>query len=180
MTAAQPPIGIGLRAQKGGAVIVCLRFDHGEPEMLLSTFLAIEPEPYRAAASLPRAEAVAVVEAGRQRQDQIAAAELQAILKQVGKPAVAGLLVNRAGWITDLLSYSREWAEHIPVAENLGLRAALRFACRENGIEIAELDEKSLPEIDARLNGLGAGLKPWRKEQKLACVAAWTAFAQRL
>lgn len=173
-------IALGLRAQKGGAVIVCLGEDRGEPKMLLSTFLAIEPEPYRTAAALPREEAVSVVAEGRRRQDQLATAGLKAIVERFGKPAVAGLLVNRAGWITDLIGYSREWAEHVPVAENLGLRDALRFACRENGIEIAELDEKSQPEIDGRLAGLGAGLKPWRKEQKLACVAAWTALNQRL
>jgi hypothetical protein len=180
MSSAQPKISIGLRAQKGGAVVVCLHADRGEPKMLLSTFLAIDPEPYRTAAALPRDEAAAVVAEGRQQQDRLAAAGLQAILEQFGKPAVAGLLVNRAGWITDLIGYSREWAEHIPVAENLGLRDALRFGCRENGIELAELDEKSLPDIDARLNGLGAGIKPWRKEQKLACVAAWMALNHRL
>lgn len=165
-------IGIGLRAQKGGAVVVCLRLEAGEPKMLLSTFLVIEPEPYRAAAARPMEEAAAVVAEGRACQDRLAAEGLRAILEQVGKPAGAGLLVNRAGWISDLLGYSREWAEHIPVAENLGLRDALRFACRDNGVEITELDEKSLTPIDDRLAALGAGIKPWRKEQKLACMAA--------
>lgn len=175
-----PLLSIGLRAQKGGAVIVCLRLEEGQPQMLLSTFLAIGEEPYRSAAALPHDEAVAAVAEGRRRQDALAAAGLQAVFEQVGKPAVAGLLVNRAGWITNLLDYSREWAEHIPVAENLGLRDALRFACRQSGIEIAELDEKSLAEKlgdrEERLKSLGAiAGKPWRKEQKLACLAAWSA-----
>lgn len=171
---------LGLRAQKGGAVVVGLAIDKGEPRMLLSTFLAIEGEPYRTAAGLPREAQAAAVQEIRDRQDRAAAEGLRDILGKLDGPIVAGLLVNRAGWITDLLSYSLEWDEHIPVAENLALREALRFGCRENGIDFTELDEKSQPGIDARLNGLGAGLKPWRKEQKLACVAAWTALGQRL
>jgi hypothetical protein len=32
--------------------------------------------------------------------------------------------------------------------------------------------------VDARLKDLGAAAgKPWRKEQKLACLAAWAAIA---
>jgi hypothetical protein len=173
-----PLVSVGLRAQKGGAVVLCLGLGGDRPRLLLSTFLDIEPEPYRAAAALPKEEAVAAVAEGRRRQDELAAAGLRAIFEQVGRPSAAGLLVNRAGWITDLLGYSREWADHIPVAENLGLRDALRFACRENGVEIVELDEKSMPALDARLNGLGAGMKPWRKEQKLACMAAWLAVGK--
>jgi hypothetical protein len=52
------------------------------------------------------------------------------------------------------------------------------------------MDEKSLPDLaahvldlspgalDARLKALGASVeRPWRKEQKLACLAAWVALA---
>ena len=102
---------------------------------------------------------------------------------------VAGLLVNRAGWVTDLLEYSSSWPEHVPVAEGLAVRDALRFACKECAIEAVELDEKSLPDVaataldtssivlDARLKALGASAgRPWRKEQKLACLSAWFAL----
>ena len=77
----------------------------------------------------------------------------------------------------------------MPVAEGLAVRDALRFACTTCGVEIAELDEKSLPDlaasklrmspaaIEARLKTLGATVgKPWRKEQKLACLSAWLAI----
>ena len=66
------------------------------------------------------------------------------------------------------------------------MRDALRFAFKQCRFEVVELDEKSLPdlaesalglslaEIDARLKGLGATVgRPWRKEQKLACLSAW-------
>jgi hypothetical protein len=54
------------------------------------------------------------------------------------------------------------------------------------------MDEKALPEaastalslspadIDIRLKAFGATVgRPWRKEQKLACLAAWLAVATR-
>ena len=154
-------------------------------------------EPYRVAAELPldaqgkaSAETAAIVAEGRSRQDRLAAEGLQSVLRQLGEmgqtPIVAALLVNRAGWITDLLSYSLAWPEHVPVAECLAVRDALRSGIRHCGIEAEEVDEKSLfnvatgrlglslAEIELRLKDLGSAVgKPWRKEQKLACLAAW-------
>ena len=104
----------------------------------------------------------------------------------------AALLVNRAGWITDLLGHALSSPEHPPVIEGLAVRDALRFAFGRCGLPAVEMDEKSLPEvaakalerspteIDAWLTGLGATAgKPWRKEHKLACLAAWLAAAGR-
>jgi hypothetical protein len=108
------------------------------------------------------------------------------------KPVFAALLVNRAGWVTDLLEYSSSWPEHVPVAEGLAVRDALRFACKQCGLEVIELDEKSLSDlaasalgassasIEARLRALGtAAGRPWRREQKLACLSAWFAIAAK-
>lgn len=205
------PVGLGLRALRGGAVVVGVAVEDGVPRVVLSTFLAtcsegdrLAFEPYHVAAELKRdpqrkasAEAAATVAEGRRRQEQCAALGWQAILQMLEdaqcKPVVAALLVNRAGWITDLLEYSAAWPEHVPVAEGLAVRDALRFALKECRIEVAELDEKSFPElaaktldmsssaIDTRLKALGANAgRPWRKEQKLACLAAWLAItAQR-
>ena len=197
---------LGLRAQKGGAVAVCLAVDRGEPRVLLSVFLdtsaegdRLALEPYRVAAEMAHgeagsAEAAAAVAEGRRRQAELAARGLRDIgrwLDDAGHGTmVAALLVNRASWITDLLEYSLAWPEHVPVAEALAVRDALRSGLAECAIDCVELDEKSLfdraaealglpvVEIEARLNGLGAAAgKPWRKEQKLACLAAWVAVA---
>lgn len=204
------PVGLGLRALKGGAVVVGVAVERGEPRVVLSTFLAtcaegdrLSLEPYNVAAELkrdshgrPSAEAAAAVAEGRRRQDQLAAKGLHAIVRALEeakcKPVVAALLVNRTGWITDVLEYSASWPEHVPVAEGLAVRDALRFACMECRIDVAELDEKSLPDlaantldtssmpIDARLKALGATTgRPWRKEQKLACLSAWFAVSER-
>jgi hypothetical protein len=72
------------------------------------------------------------------------------------------------------------------------VRDALRFALEQCRIEVAELDEKSLPDlaattfamsstaINTRLTALGATVgRPWRKEQKLACLSAWFAVSAR-
>ncbi len=201
-------MGLGLRAFKGGASVVSVAMEGGEPRVVLATFLAtgaegdrLSVEPYTVAAELKRdpqgrasVEVAATVAEGRKRQDRLAAKGLHAIvrtLEEAGcKPVVAALLVNRAGWVTDLLEYSVTWPEHVPVAEGLAVRDALRFALKECRLKAIEMDEKSLPdlavhklgkssaEIDARLKAFGASVgRPWRKEQKLACLAAWLALA---
>jgi hypothetical protein len=206
------PIGFGLRAIRGGGVIVGVAVDGRAPRVVLSAFLAtgaegdrLSLEPYHVAAEMARGargggksstDPAAVVAEGRKRQDQLAAEGLNDIVVKVRdagcEPVVAALLVHRATWITDVLAYSLEWPEHVPVAEGLAVRDALRFAAGQLGIAIVETDEKSLHEVasktlrlepadlDARLKTLGTSAgKPWRKEQKLACLAAWVALGRR-
>ncbi len=198
-------VGLGLRAIRGGGVLVGVAMDQQEPMVVLSTFLPtsaaddrLSLEPYRIAYDLPRGpdgwpspDAAAAVAEGRKRQCEAATRGLTNILSDADcTPAVAALLVNRTGWITDALSYSLSWPEHVPIAEGLAVRDALRFACVECGIAVIETDEKSLHEvasqrlslsaeaIDLRLKSFGAMAgKPWRKEQKLACLAAWAAVS---
>jgi len=200
--------GLGLRACKGGAVAVGLEIQQGEPRLLVSTFLKahedgdrLSLEPYRVAAEMAAngqgitPDVAAAVAEWRRRQDAHAAESLKHLLNGLAdakrEQVVAALLVNRAGWVTDLLAYSLAFADHGPVAEGLAVREALRVAFGRCGIEAIELDEKSLPdsapallggskaEIDGTLKALGAVAgKPWRKEQKLACLAAWVAAAE--
>ena len=194
-------MAFGLRAQKGGAVLVAVALDPDGPRLALSTFLPtagegdrLAFEPYAVAREMAldgrEAEAAASVSKGRRRQDEAAAGGLRQVTAALGAAsATVALLVNRAGWITDLLAYSLEWAEHVPVAEGLAVREALRTGCRSCGLTLVEFDEKSLSEqatgvlglgeadIDARLKTMGTAVgKPWRKEQKLAALAAWTAL----
>jgi hypothetical protein len=203
------PVALGFRALRGGGVVVGVAVEGREPRVVLSSFLAtaaegdrLSHEPYHVAAEMerspdgrPSAEAAAAVAEGRRRQDKLAAKGLEDIVRTMRnmdcEPVVAALLVNRAGWVTDLLSYSLAFPDHPPVAEGLAVRDALRFAIRRAGVDIAEMDEKSLPDLasevlrigsadlDARLKALGAiAGRPWRKEQKLACLAAWVALAR--
>jgi hypothetical protein len=204
------PVGLGFRAFKGGGVVVGVGVDNGEPRVVLSTFLPtaaegdrLALEPYRVAYEMKRGpngeastEAAAAVAEGHKRQGELAAKGLGDIvgsLRDAGcEPAIAALLVNRTGWITDALAYSLSWPEHVPVAERLAVRDALRFACGRCGFKVVEIDEKSVHEvaskqlrmssfdIDIRLKSLGATVgRPWRSEQKLACLSAWIAVAAR-
>lgn len=202
------PVAIGLRALRGGAVAVGVALGNDGPRIVLSSFLAtaaagdrLSREPYHIASEMERgpgggasAEAAAAVALGRKRQDELAAkalADVVRTLQEAGcEPVIAAMLVNRAGWITDLLSYSLSFPDHPPVAEGLAVREALRFALGRCGIGVAEMDEKSLPDhaskvlsletadLDTHLKVLGTTVgRPWRKEQKLACLAAWVALA---
>ena len=204
------PLALGFRAGRGGALAVGVAVEGGTPRVVLSSFLAtaergdrLAAEPYHVAAEMARgaegevsADAVAAVAEGRRRQDALAAQGLDEIVQRLQgegcRPVAAALLVNRAGWITDLLQYSLFDHAHPPVAEGLAVRDALRFAFARSGLDVIEMDEKSLPEaaaiklglspgeIDSRLGALGATVgRPWRKEHKLACLAAWVAAAAR-
>ncbi len=202
------PVALGFRASKGGSIVVGIALEKREPRLAISTYLAtssdgdrLSLEPYHVAFEIVQnagahAEAAAAIAEGRKRQDKLAAKNLTGITRQLEKagckPVIVALLVNRAGWVTDLLQYSLGAPEHPPVAEGLAVRDALRFAFSKTELDVAEMDEKLLPEtasralglspdnIDARLRTLGvAAGKPWRKEQKLACLAAWLAIATR-
>jgi hypothetical protein len=207
VSATAVPAALGLRAVRGGSVAVAVATDGEAPRVVLSTFLATAAEgdrlafePYHMAYEMERgpqgkvsAEAAAAVAEGRRRQAAAAASGLAGLvgtLEDAGcKPVLVALLVNRAGWMTDLLEHSLSAPEHPPVAEGLAVREALRFACARCALPIVEMDEKSLREsastrlglspgeIDVALTGLGATVgRPWRKEQKVACLAAWLAL----
>jgi hypothetical protein len=204
MTAAA---ALGFRAVRGGSHVVGVAVEGGEPRIALSTFLAtaaegdrLAYEPYHLAYGMVRGQgesmeaAAAVVAEARRKQEATAAEGLARMLEQlqaVGrKPATAALLINRAGWMTDLLGHALSAPEHPPVMEGLAVREALRFAFRQSGLAVVEMDEKTLDEaasiklgrspaeLGAALAALGASAgKPWRKEQKAACLAAWVAAA---
>jgi hypothetical protein len=202
------PMALGFRAGRGGGIVVGVAASGPSLRLVLSTFLAtaveddrLAFEPYQVAYELsrgedgqPTAEAAAVVAEGRRRQAALAATALAAILDRLKRdgfrPAVAALLVNRAGWMGEQLSFCLSAPEHPPVAEGLAVRDALRAAFAGAGLELVEMDEKSLKEsaalklpipaarIDAEINALGATAgRPWRKEQKAAALAAWVAAA---
>jgi hypothetical protein len=202
-------MALGFRPGRGGSVVVGVAADGPSPRLVLSTFLATAAEgdrlafePYQVAYEMPRgegggptAEAAATVAEGRRRQAALAATALAGILDRLNRdgfrPAVAALLINRAGWMTEQLDHCLSAPEHPPVAEGLAVRVALRAAFAGAGLDLVEMDEKSLREsaaltlpvaparIDVEINALGAAAgRPWRKEQKAACLAAWVATAE--
>ena len=217
-----PAVALGCRAFRGGCVVVAVQADDAAvaaarpPTVLLSTILRTAAEgdrlafePYHVAVEMPRGEdgratdgMRAAVAEGRARQREAAIAGLEGILRDLAgehaRPAVAALLVNRAGWMTDLLAYSLEFADHPPVAEGLAVRDAMRDAFAAVGLAPLEMDEKSLaPRAAAGLGVTEPALwlqlkalarvdgkaddrvwRPWRKEQQLAALAAWAALVE--
>ncbi len=198
------PIGLGFRAVQGGSVVVGVALEAGEPPVVRSSFLAtaaegdrIAAEPYHVAAESHRNaldKAAAVVAEGRKRQDQFTAGAeadlLRTLIESSHAPIAGALLVNRSAWILDDLTHCLSYPEHVRIAEELAVRNALRFAFGQHGVQAVEMDEKTLPAMAAkdlgrpaaaigeRLDALGAsGGRPWRKEQKLTCLAAWVAVA---
>src|SRR5215469_5219850 len=151
MSAKRKRVAIGFRAGRGGSVVVGVATDGPEPRVVLSTFLAtaaegdrLSLEPYHVAAELAHGShdpvpVKAAVAEGRKRQGELAKKGLGDILRQLEKsesrPAIAALLVNRAGWITDLLEYSLFAPEHPAVAEGLAVRDALRLALDHHGLK---------------------------------------------
>jgi hypothetical protein len=200
-------IALGFRAARGGALVVGVAVEDGQPRVVMSMVLATAAEgdrlafePYHVAfemaegASEVSPKARAAVAEGRRRQDALAAEGLGNIVgrleREGNRATVAALLVNRAGWMmADLLQYSLFDPSHPAVAEGMAVREALRLAVGGCGLDLIEMDEKSLPEsasiklglspgeLESRLKALGAVARPWRKEQKLACLAAWLAAA---
>jgi hypothetical protein len=204
---AAAPVALGLRAQRGGSVVVAVA---AGPRVVLNGFLKTAAdgdrlafEPYHVAYEMPRAadggatpEAAGAVAEGRRRQVAVAAQNLGELVRRLRagrlEPTVAVLLVNRAGWMTDLLAHALSAPEHPAVIEGLAVREALRSAFAACGLAAAEVDEKSLPDLgaarlglspgeaEARLAALGAEAgRPWRKEQKLCALAAWAEIAAR-
>lgn len=200
------PIALGLRAARGGAVAVALQGAPTEPVLLRSVWLpvadpsdriAFEPftwafETHRAGGATLEAISQAVVD-GRSRQALSAEDNLGAFLTSLGDDPVSArvaLLVNRAGWVGELLAYSLDYDAHAAVAEGLAVREAFRAAGVRLGAPMIELDEKTLGSkaqnvlnldpagLDQSLGGMGhAAGRPWRKEQKAAALAAWIALA---
>jgi hypothetical protein len=201
-------VAIGFRVFRGGSLVVGVAVDRGEPRVVQSTVLdtaaegdRLAFEPYHVAFEMAGGareaspEVAAAVEEGRRRPASLAATGLSEIVGGMegrgAKPAVAALLINRAGWVTDLLQHVLCDPSHPPFAEGMAVRDALRSAIAGCGLALVEIDEKSLPEaaaiklglspgeLESRLKALGVAAKPWRKEHRLACLAAWLAAAAR-
>jgi hypothetical protein len=201
-------VSLGFRVFRGGSLVVGVAVDGGEPRVVLSTVLAtaaegdrLALEPYHVAFEMAGGareaspEVVAAVAEGRRRQSLMAATELSDILGRLEggdlKATIGALLINRAGWVTDLLHHVLCDPAHPPFAEGMAVRDALRSAVARQGLDLVEMDEKSLAEagaiklglspgeLEGQLKTLGATTKPWRREHRLACLAAWLAAVSR-
>jgi len=199
-------LGLGLRAKRGGALLVVMAVGADGPACLFSgeihtaapgDRLAFEPfhvarEHVLAAGDDSVETARRLVADGLRRQAETARRQLAERLSDIRVDAPGavrgGLLVNRAGWITDLLAHSLIHPSHPPVVEALAVRDSLRRAMEDLGAPWSEWDEKTVLEAGSERTGLDrtaleARLKalrpvkgaPWPSERRLAALAAWLA-----
>ncbi len=156
-------------------------------------------EPYHVAGGfdglrrVPRpANPEAAVRSGLRKQQRFTARQLARLAKQLAAEAhelaFAGILVSRG---REAASFEKAIGSHtqIHIQEGLAVRASLRDALAERGTKIHDIDQKSLLDIASEELGekqselmarLGA-TRPenggaWRKEEKLAALAAWIAW----
>jgi hypothetical protein len=200
---------VGVSAHLGWAATVVLACDERALRVLRSDRIETAPageretsEPYHVAGGfdglsrVPRpADPEAVVRAGLRRQRRFAARAIAGLDKQLAAEnyqiVFAGILVSRG---CEAARFEQAIASHtqIHIQEGLAVRASLRNALRKRGAKIEDIDQKSVVAIasqelgqaeNALMERLGA-VRPdnggaWRKEQKLAILAAWVAWRRR-
>ena len=197
---------IGVSAHLGWAASAVMVCDERSLRVLRSDRLATAPqgdrqalEPYHVAGGfdglrrVPQPDdAKGSLRSGLRKQQRFTAraiAKLAAELAAEGyRLAFAGLLVSRG---RDAASFEKSIGSHtqIHIQEGLAVRASLRDALKDAGARIRDIDQKSLVAIaseelalsEAALMARLGDAPPenggaWRKEEKLAALAAWLAW----
>lgn len=197
---------IGVAAHLGWAATAVLACDAKALRVLRSDRIETAPpgdpealEPYHVAGGfegltrVPRpADPEATVRKGLQEQQRFTARAIRALAKELAKQnhrvAFAGVLTSRGREAAD---FGKAIGSHtqIHIQEGLAVRASLRAALAGVGARVEDVDQKTVVSIasqqlarseaslmkqlaDARPENGGA----WRKEEKLAILAAWIAW----
>jgi hypothetical protein len=194
------PIGLGIRALKGGGVVVGVVVDEGEPRVVLSTFLPtaaasdrLALEPYRVAYEMKRGPDGSF-DRGRGRRRRGTQTPRRAGGEGSGRyrPQAAGRRMPAghcgAARQSRRLDQRRSGVQSFVAgacADRRRTRCAGRASARVRPMrprsrrdtlhEVASEQLRLSPhDMDVRLKSLGATVgKPWRREQKLACLSAW-------
>jgi hypothetical protein len=191
---------LGLKAHSGWAVAVVLGEAGNQFELIHRCRLELVDErnlvwakqPYHAADGLKPDRARAVVQRGIESAHQVASRELKSLsedLREQGH-AIAGCGVLVAaplpGWSTEeilAVHVRMHRAEGVLFPDAL-VRAASACGLRVTAIQEKELEEQvkrtlssSMDDVLVRVNKIGkAAGPPWRKDHKLASIAAMIAF----
>lgn len=196
---------IGLSAHQGWAAAAAVAVERGRLRVLRTDRIETAPagdrealEPYHVAggfhglARVPQpADPERVVKRGLSVQQRFTArsvARIAAELRREGFALATGAVLTGRG--RDAPTFAKAIGSHtqIHVQEGLAVRASLRAGLEALGARIRDVDSKQLLAIardelgrpeSALMETLGS-LKPdnggaWRKEEKLAALAAWVA-----
>jgi hypothetical protein len=197
---------IGVSAHLGWAATAIVACDRQALRVLRSDRIQTAPdddrdisEPYHVAGGFdglrrvpPPANPKEVVRSGLRKQQRYTARVLAGVAKQLAdqghRLAFGGILVSRGREARD---FEKAIGSHtqIHIQEGLAVRESLRSALRDMGARVHDIDQKSVlsigsAELDEKESELMAQLgatRPendaaWRKEEKLAALAAWIAW----
>jgi hypothetical protein len=192
--------GLGFRAHSGWAVLVAVAGPAGSPSVvdrrrveLADRGIKGSAQPYHAAALLNFQEAEAYLRSctdATARMARDAVRQVVAELSEKGHPTAACCVLAGSGRPTPSLAATLASHPLIHTAEGEFYRNALKSACERCGLTVGSVRERELwshaaqvlgmskEELERRIALLGKSMgPPWRQDEKLAALAAWTVLA---
>lgn len=153
-------------------------------------------EPYHVAGGFdgltrvpPPRDQEAAVRTGLRRQLDVTRRSVENLLSDLEGDDIdleCAVILTGRGKLASTLGRILASHAQIHIAEGIAVRESIATAFRERGVEVHELDEKSLDDVASVKLGLheadafrdltearSEGVSPWRKEQKLCALAAW-------
>jgi hypothetical protein len=183
-------VALGFRTHSGWTSAVAVAGSPAKPLVLirqrmeLASLDAGAKQPYHAAEPLEFADAAALIQRCRDSSMSLAEAGLNALLAQLdaqGHRVVgAGIVFASGRALPDLAAILKSHAL-IHTAEGEFFRDLVLRACARRSLPVTRITERDARDRDAKawthIDGLGKSLgPPWRQDEKLASLAAWTAL----
>ena len=187
---------VGFRVHSGWSALVTVSIENDIPRVvsrervhLVETFIYKFRQPYHTAERMPLEKARAFVCESLVVAKRLACGALRSTQKELGNrgyEVARGALLLASGKALPRLENILRSHALIHTADGEHFREALRHACADCGMEMANFRERELVERGAktlrtrrdrllrRLTELGAGLgSPWTQDEKYAALAAW-------
>ena len=183
-------VGLGFRTHSGWTSAVAVAGSPAKPVVLVRRRLELASpdagakQPYHAAEPLEFADAAALIQRCRDSSMSLAEAGLSALLAQLAardhRVVGAGIVFASGRELPDLAGILKSHAL-IHTAEGEFFRDVLVRACERRSLPVTRIKERDARDRDAKawaqIDGLGKSLgPPWRQDEKLASLAAWTAL----
>jgi hypothetical protein len=187
-------VALGFSVHSGWAVAVALQLLASEPLVLLRRQVTLadpripgSKQPYHAGEFLPLPEAQRIFERCRASTAELSLQELASLKRELQTHTIrcAAMLTTsqrRPGTVAEI----RRVHSWMHAAEGQFFREAIMTAAESLGMPVAEMPERDVvfeatsvfgmgeSDLQLRLTQLGQAVgRPWRKDEKLAALAAW-------
>lgn len=191
-------LALGFSVHSGWAVAVALQLAGDQPEVVLRRQLALadpriagSKQPYHAGEGLALPEAERIFQRCRASTAELTLQELKTLKSQLQKHTIQCCAVlttsqRRSGSVDEI----RKVHSWMHAAEGQFFREAIMTAAESLGLQVAEMPERDVvfeaisvfgvgeSDLQLRLTRLGEPVgRPWRKDEKLASLAAWLSLA---